>query len=274
MDTLDSLFSAALKTQLCMRAPRHAHDSERISVALSPNGLRMRFFDPQNGRKRDQDIPSAQAAPWKAFRDAIRDRWPTTIWPVGFKLYYNASYGGEKWQDADATDMYVFGHDMRTSHRTARNSKTKTNNTPTSLHHVQLDNARYHTHNSQKYAIGLDAATDDLRRLHDLFPSSNQPERVFCEAHNLMQTNHVNSRGVVARTEIEALLKRLWLTGGMEAINTFLQEGPRKDFDTWLVATDIANYETDGFAKPQTHKTLHETLQEHMDMLAENARRR
>jgi hypothetical protein len=190
-----------------------------VRVAMAPMGVQWRSGTP---------LLDGGKVAWNAVHAELVRHVPTSAWPMGFTLRAEQDRGA--WRPWRLSKVYAFGATL--NERTAG---------------LTTDSWR----SWSRGPIGLDALCATLHKLDRVWSPSNQAPRSWAQAHNMMGSPFMCSDRVVARTELEALVKFAWLRGGWDGLREAATEKDR-NHRTWLVANGIADPDGDGFALPPT----------------------
>lgn len=217
---LDTLLNAAItqSADALFGEPGRPPYWFRVNVAMTATRVVWRSEVP---------LLDAGKVAWNTLHKALVDAAPRSAWPMGFTLRGEHDKGS--WRPVSLQKVHAFGAPL--------NPKT-----------AGLDIER-----SYWWArpLGMDALMATLAKLDTVWAPSNQDLRSWSQAHNLMSSAFVSSDRVVARTEVEALVKFAWLRDGMDGVKMAADERDT-NCRTWMVATEIAEPDTDPFAKPPT----------------------
>lgn len=111
-------------------------------------------------------------------------------------------------------------------------------------------------------------------RLEALIPPSNQPLRLWCLGYAMSGMRSVSDRGIYARSQAEAALRKHVITHGEKAIDAILETG---SFDflpnlgkKWFVAQDVRDDPREVFPVPDDLDDDLETLNTHLASLSES----
>jgi hypothetical protein len=206
-----------------------------VRVAMAPRGVQWRGQSP---------LLDAGKGAWNDVHAALLAHAPTSAWPMGFTL--RAEHDRGTWRPWKLSKVYAFGATL--NERTAG---------------IDLDTLRYWSRGS----IGLDALVETIAKLATVWSPSNQDPRSWSQAHDMMGSPFVCSDRVVARTELEALVKFAWLRGGWDGVRAAAEEKDR-NCRTWLVASDVGDPDGDGFARPPSLDTVRADLRDRLKGIA------
>lgn len=103
---------------------------------------------------------------------------------------------------------------------------------------------------------GLDEIVESGRLISSLCRPSNRPVRAWSTQDNLVGAEHVHIMGIHARTEAEALLKKLWSHDGVQALRDIAAGKPLPDgrwiTDLRFIATDLEDLDTHPMGRAMT----------------------
>ncbi|WP_411839957.1 hypothetical protein [Paracoccus sp. ME4] len=103
---------------------------------------------------------------------------------------------------------------------------------------------------------GLDEIVESGRLISGLCRPSNRPVRAWSTQDDLVGAAHVHIMGIHARTEAEALLKKLWSHDGVQALRDIAAGKPLPEgrwiTDLHFIATDLEDLDTHPMGRVMT----------------------
>lgn len=103
---------------------------------------------------------------------------------------------------------------------------------------------------------GMDEIVESGRLISSLCRPSNRPVRAWSTQDNLIGAEHVHIMGIHARTETEALLKKLWSHDGVQALRDIAAGKPLPDgrwiTDLRFIGTDLEDLHENPMGRAMT----------------------